>query len=106
MQWDLDAERSRRLKVDDELKFSRLQYRHVCWLLALENPARIDADLTIHIRLVCSVAHQPAGCDIITVCICRRNPVARRQGSKLHDAAGKETVRNDKQGIRAPAGNG
>jgi hypothetical protein len=33
----LDAERSRRLKVDDELEFGRLQHRQVGGLLALED---------------------------------------------------------------------
>jgi hypothetical protein len=41
----LDAERSRRLKVDDELEFSCLHHRQLRWLRALENVAGIDADL-------------------------------------------------------------
>ena len=44
----------------------------------------IDADLTKHVREVGSVAHQPAGCHKFTDRISRRNPVARRQGGKLH----------------------
>jgi hypothetical protein len=74
--WDLDAERSSRLKVDDELEFGRLQH---CGLGPLEDAAGIDADLTEHIREVGSVTHQPAGCDKITNRISRRNAVVCRQ---------------------------
>ena len=40
----LDTECARRLKVDDELEFGRLQHRQVGGLGALEDVARIDAD--------------------------------------------------------------
>ena len=53
-----------------------------------------------------SVAHQPAGCDKITDRISRRNPVARRQGGKLHAAAGEECVGGDEEGIGALARKG
>jgi hypothetical protein len=33
------------LEVDDQLELGGLHDRHVCWLLALENAAHIDADL-------------------------------------------------------------
>src|SRR5580704_2833251 len=86
----LDAERSRRLQVDDELEFGRLQHRQVRGLGALEDAAGIDADLMKRVREVGSIAHKPAGFDNITVRISRRNPLARRQDAKLPAAAGKE----------------
>ena len=52
----LDAEGSRRLKVDDKLELGRLHYRQVGGLGALEDAAGIDADLTPHVREVGSVA--------------------------------------------------
>ena len=45
-----DAERSRRLQVDDELEFGRLQHRQVGGLGALDDAARIDADPMKHVR--------------------------------------------------------
>ena len=94
------------LQVDDELELGRLHDRQVGGLGALEDVAGIDADLTKHVRDVGSVAHQPAGCDKITIRISRRNPVARRQGGKLHAAAGEECVGSDEEGIGALARKG
>src|SRR3974390_952155 len=102
----LDAERPRRLKVDNELEFGRLHDREVGGLRAFENVAGIDADLTIHDREGGSVAHQPAGRDIFTVRISRRKPVARRQGGKLPAAAGEECVAGYEEGIGALAREG
>jgi len=45
--WNRQAEGLGRLEVDDQLKFGRLYDRQVGWLLALENPAAIGADLVI-----------------------------------------------------------
>ena len=102
----LDAERPRRLQVDDELELGRLHDRQVGGLGALEDAAGIDADLTKRVCEVGSVAHQPAGCDVLTLRISRRNPVARRQGGKLHAAAVEECVGSDEEGIGALARKG
>ena len=99
----LDAERSGRMKVDDELEFGRLQHWQVGGLYALEDAAGIDADLTKRVREVGSVAHQPAGCDKIAIPINRRNPVARRQNGKLHAAVPEEGVGSDEESIGALA---
>jgi len=45
---NLDAKRSRHLKVDRKLEFGRLQNRQIGGLGAFENFARIDADLTMN----------------------------------------------------------
>ena len=63
--WHLYAKRSRRLQVDDQYKFGRLQHRRVSGFGILKDAARIDADLTKHLRGVGSITHQPAdGCHI------------------------------------------
>src|SRR5262249_40833526 len=93
--WHLDAERSRRMKVDDELEPGQLQHRQVGGLGAFEDGASIDADLTKPVRNVGSVAHQPTGLHGVTGPISRWNAVARRQSSKLHAAADQESVASD-----------
>src|SRR5262249_38040402 len=52
-----EAERPGGLGVDDQFELTRLHDRQVRGLRALEDAAGIDADLTIVIRLVGSVAH-------------------------------------------------
>src|SRR5262245_54922686 len=101
--WHLDAERSRRLKVDDKFEFGRLQHRQVSGLGPLKDAAGIDADLTKSIPKVGSVAHQPTGCHLITLGISRRNPVMRCQGGKLYGAADKKCVAADEERIGALA---
>src|SRR5262249_6601092 len=61
----------------------RLYDRQVRRLRALENATGICADLTKRIRQAASVAHQPAGYDIVTHRICRGDCVARRQVDQL-----------------------
>src|ERR1017187_6596544 len=56
-----EAERFRGLEVDHELEFCRLNYRHIGGLGALENPAGVDADLTVCVGEVASIAHQASG---------------------------------------------
>jgi hypothetical protein len=102
----LDAERPSGLQVDDELEPGRLHDRQVGGLGAPEDFAGIDADLTNTVRDVGSVAHQPAGCDMFTIRINRRNPVARRQGGKLQTAVAEESVASDEEGIGALARKG
>src|SRR5215471_6429240 len=84
---DGEAESVGRVEIDDELELRRLQDRQVGGVGAVENFASISASLTRPVCLVGSVAHQPAGYDMITVRISRRNPAARRQGGNLHASA-------------------
>ena len=85
----LEAERLGGLQVDDELELGRLHDRQVGGLLTLEDPAGIDADLTIRIRNVSPVAHQPAGFSNFTRSRCQGYRMARCQGRKLHPPGGK-----------------
>jgi hypothetical protein len=58
-----------------------------------------DADLTIHVRDIGSVAHQPVGCDVIPLAKKRWNPLAHRRGGKLHATAAEECVGSDEEGV-------
>jgi uncharacterized protein YprB with RNaseH-like and TPR domain len=55
------TERLGRLEIDDQFELGRLQDRQIGRLGAVEDFAGIDASLTITVRVVGSVAHQPAG---------------------------------------------
>src|SRR5262245_29059922 len=57
----IDAKRSRRLQVDNELKLGRLQHRQVAGLGTLKDAAGINTDLTKPVGEIAPVAHQPAG---------------------------------------------
>ena len=46
--------------VDDKLELARLHDREIRRLRALEDAGGVDADLTVRIHNVASVAHQPA----------------------------------------------
>src|SRR5450631_2705346 len=57
IQGHFDAERTRRLQVDDELEFGRLHHWQIGGLSAVEDAAGIDADVMNRVREVGSVAH-------------------------------------------------
>src|SRR6516164_256260 len=94
-----DAERLRRLKIDDELEPRRLQHWEIGRFRAFKDAAGVHADLTTHLELVGSVAHQPAGGDISPLRITRWYPLAGGQDRKLHTAAAEESVGPDKESI-------
>ena len=75
--------------------------RQVGGLFALEDASGIDADLTISIRNVRSVAHQPAGLNIITLGKNRRNGMACRCDGKLHAPGVEKRVGANEDGIGA-----
>src|SRR6516165_10511043 len=95
----LDAEQSRRLRVDDELEFGGLQHRQFGWLRALEDLTGIDADLTKTVRSVSRIAHQPSHFDALASGMSRRNPVVRRERRQLDAAADEEPVAADEKGV-------
>src|SRR5262249_17870841 len=94
-----EAERLGGPEVDHQLEFGRLHNWQVGWLFALENAAGIDAHTAKHVRKIGPVAHQPTGFDNLTIRLCRRNPVARRPGRKLHATADEERVGSDEKGV-------
>src|SRR5215475_7307274 len=98
--WNLQAKRLGGLDVDNQFKLARLDYREVCGVRAIKNPAGVLADLTKGIVEACSIAHQPTGFGIITKRIGRRGPVLRRQKSQLGTTAAEERIGGDKNGVR------
>ena len=87
------------MKIDDELEPGRLQHREIGRLSAFKDAAGVHADLTTHLELIGSVAHQPTGGDIAPLRITRWYPLAGGQDRKLHTAAAEESVRPDKESI-------
>src|SRR5262249_8340655 len=55
-----DTKRSRRLQVDDQLEFVRLEHRQLGGLRALEDATGVDAGLSPHVNNIGSVTHQSA----------------------------------------------
>src|SRR5215469_12173255 len=96
---DRDAECPRRRQIDDKLKLGGLLDREVGGLGALENPAGILADLTIHVRDVGAVAHQSAGFDKVAADMGSRYHVARRKRGKLDPPAVEDPVRSGEKRI-------
>ena len=97
----VEAERLGGLEIDDQLELGRLHDRQVGRLLALEDAADIDADLTIRIRDVGSVAHQSAGFGEFA----RMRYIAgiawrTASSDQLHAPASEERIAADKEGVR------
>ena len=61
MQRHVEAERLGGLEIDDQLDLRQLLDRQVGWLVALENPAGVDAGLAIDVGDAACIARQPAG---------------------------------------------
>jgi hypothetical protein len=80
-----DAEHPCRAGVDDQLKLGRLNNRQVSGLSTLENTAGIDANLTIRVPDVGSIAHQSADFGVFTHIMRRRQPVERSQLRQLDE---------------------
>jgi len=95
----IDAEQPGRLQVDYELEFCRLQDRQVCGLRAFEDLPGVDADLTVRVRTIGRVAHQPADFDSLASVIGRGNPIVRRERRKLTAPADKEDIGGNEQSI-------
>src|SRR5262245_9930291 len=77
--WDFDAQTLGGLQIDDQFEFRRQRDWQVGWLLALENPAGVDTNLSIRIREAPTIAHQTASRDELTQRVNSRQCVARRR---------------------------
>ena len=65
--------------------------RQVAGLVALENPARVDAGQTVRVRKTASVAHQSAGSDeLATLRRDRRHRMAEGQRTELFTPGSEE----------------
>src|SRR5919198_907605 len=91
----LEAEGPGGLEIDHKVEPSRLDDRQVCWLFAVENPARINGGLAIFVRNAGSVAHETASGDELTIMIECRNGVVFRQRDQLLAAPIKERIGGD-----------
>src|SRR5436190_12735855 len=89
------AEGFHRLQIDHELELGGLNDRQICRLGAFENPAGVDADLTIRIRNARSVAHQATNGGGLTKLINRRHRVTGCQRDDLTASAEQERIGGD-----------
>jgi hypothetical protein len=105
-QRDSEAERLGSLEVENHLDFRGLHDRQVSRLLALENPAGVDADLTERIRNTASVAHQAAGGGELAILGDRGHRVADSQCSKLFALIVEECIRTDHEPAGSQLGQG
>src|SRR5215470_1849927 len=91
------AERFCGLEVDDQLELSRLHYRQVGRLFALENAARVKSDLSERPSETGSVTYEPADPDELSRRIHHRNRIACRKRGDLLDPTVKENIITDEQ---------
>jgi hypothetical protein len=89
------AERLGSIEIDEQLELGGLHHRQVRRLLALENAAGIDADLTPQIRIAVAVARQTASGDEFEHVIDGRHRVAQRQRGELCCAIVEERIGYD-----------
>jgi hypothetical protein len=95
----IEAKRPGRLQVDDKLEFGGLRDRQVGGLHAPEDSTGVDADLTIHVRNIGPIAHQPTGFDKFALGIGRGNPVMCSERHKLGGPASEERVGRDQESV-------
>src|SRR6516164_8952395 len=89
----IEAERTRRRQVDDEVELVYLHHRQVGGLFAFKNARRIDCKLSISLWYARPVAHKAAVFHIRPHCVNCRNGMACRQRDNLHITAGEQCVR-------------
>src|SRR6516225_7787095 len=95
--WHSEADRPGSLQVDDELELGGLQDREVRRFLALEDAAGIDTNLAVPVHITRSVAHQPAGFDILANGIDRGYRMTGRERRQLDAPADKEPVAGNEE---------
>src|SRR6266478_8134839 len=99
-----EAKRLGGLHVDDQLDLGGLLDRQVGGLLALENPASVDAGQTELVRTVASVAHQAAGGDKLAIGKNRGHRMADRQLGELFAPADEERIGGDQESTHSQLG--
>src|SRR6516165_8342422 len=93
------TERFCSFEVDDKLKFGGLEDWQVGGLRALEDLTGVDADLTPHLLIISTIAHQPASFGLLASGIGRWNSVARRERDELVVLAKEIRVGGDKERV-------
>jgi hypothetical protein len=76
---EFEPERFGGLEVDHQVEFGGLQNRKIGWLLTLENPPGVDADLSIRIHNAWPITHQATSHGLFAIAVDRRQRMARRQ---------------------------
>jgi len=80
---EASSRKTRRLEIDNKLKFRRLLNRQIRWFFALENIAGIDACQTMHIQKIGAITQKPASLGELSKLVDRGDLVAERQGGEL-----------------------
>src|SRR6266545_5058554 len=101
-----EAQRPGGLEVDEQLDLGRLLHRQVGRLVALENPAAVDTDLTVRVRQTAAIAHQAAGGGKLAVLEDRGHRVADRQCGELLAPAIEQSIIADRQRACPQSGQG
>src|SRR6266852_3880581 len=92
---NFEPQSPRGLEVDDELELGDLLDGQIDGLLALENPAGVDACLAVRLRNAAAIAHQAAGDGEVARLKDRRGRVAEGQVDKPFTPADEERVGTD-----------
>src|SRR6266496_6287802 len=96
-----EAERLGGLEVNDQPDLRDLLDRKVGRLLALEDSAGVDADLTMNFRKIASVTHEAASRSELTKREDCRNRAAKRCYGELFAPASEECIGADHQPARS-----
>src|SRR5262249_51588929 len=97
---NLQTQRVGGVQIDDKMKLGLLQDRQGGRVLALKNPAAVDAGLPGPNGPVRSIAHQPPGFREDTIDVDRRHTVSHRQHRNLDAALDEQISWSDYQGAR------
>src|SRR5262249_52689293 len=94
-----EAEHPRRLVIDDQFELARLLNRQVRGFGALEDTTGVGTGLTIGIRNIGCIAHQPTEIGKLTPRIYRGDPEARCQLNQLDASVGEQLFGADVEGV-------
>src|SRR5262245_45059918 len=86
--------------IDDQFELGGLYHRQVSGLCTLEDAANINTHLTIGMRNVAAIGHQPTNLGKFTSRIYRGDSVAPCQLGQLQTPCVEERIAADKEGVR------
>src|SRR5262249_60934541 len=93
--WHTKAECLGGLEIDEQLDFRRLLHRQLGRFVALENPASVDARLTVRVCNAASIAQQAARGDELTPLVDCGQRVTNTQCGELFDPSVEESIGAD-----------
>src|SRR5262245_8557613 len=97
--WHREAEHPGRLVIDDQFELARLLDRQVRGFGVLEDTTGVDTNLTIGIRDIGRVAHQPTAVGKLTARINRGDREARCQLNQLDAPESEQLFGADVEGV-------